>query len=1380
VILLQMRLAVSSRGKRIFAAYVLFVLIGSILASAEIAGMSTVHASQVVAQGAHDRSYPSQYGSWDVLPSVMATHASQQKGSLTGRVSSSDIVDAVTMLYIPSYVGALSRSGDIAGADMWNHSSVAEPILEYTFDASSQLVPLTWVTPVEYGGNTIGLVGSNATTGAFMWLIPNYSGPFPLLSLHDAVSNAHAEGLNVTISSAKLVYYEYKNYWMFPNASSSGPVTLSAPLEDLLLDMRSNARKKSDILVAPRNDTRIESSSSKQSRSVALVPLGTPSENITGHALEFGPPPDANETQIGYPSSYTYMVGHVPYFWQDGWNYCAVYSMKEIVWWFGRTSVSEFDIASNMGLSTTYPGEGPSNLEQMYNGLKHWLGYDNDNNVQGSFGDAGSSPGNRDLVKSWVTGNTPVLLTIVAPGTNPLGWYSNHAVLITGYDDGLNGGSWYLHDTAPFWTEGSSYMGQDAVVAYSTLESQWSGYVYVWWYDLPFLHRHGAVAMYSYLSHTVNFYTDPSSGTITVDGVTKSNGEFLNYFENPRVHVVANPPSGYQFSYWETSGVSVDSTSSADTYMTVSNNGWLKAHFVRPFDFSLSNSGGITVTQGGSGSNTITATLTSGSTQSVSLSCTSGLPSGASCSFNPQSGNPTFTSTLTISTSSSTPTGSYTITVTGTGGGKSHTTQFTLTVNAPSPGFDFSLSNSGGITVTQGGSGSNTIYVNLVSGTTQSVSLSCTSGLPSGASCSFNPASGNPTFTSTLTISTSSSTPAGSYTITVTGSGGGKTRTTQFTLTVNAPPPSFDFSLSNSGGITVTQGGSGSNTITVTLLGGSTQSVSLSCTSGLPSGASCSFSPASGNPTFTSTLTVSTSSSMPTGSSTVTVTGTGGGKSHTTQFTLTVTGEVELSYDDDDIDYGVTGGYPWAAAVRFTPPRTPFLVSKIKVNAWWSESGSGTFYLEIWDANRKELYQASFRYDQYFKDYPTWVIIIPVSDVVVYGDFYVVVAPNPGGTSQAAVRTVQVQSSKAGNVTESAGPTLWISFDTDPPFSGRSYGANIATNTIDSQLSDWDFMIRSVGIELPPFDGDGLSDLVIYRGGASGHGNWYSCTSSSSYASVQFIAAFGMYDGDIPLLGNFDGDGEPDLFIYRGGASGHGSWYVRTSSGGYASATLIAAFGLYNGDVPLLGDFDGDGLSDLVIYRGGASGHGNWYVRRSSTAYSSAQLIATFGMWDGDVPLLGNFDGDGKADLVIYRGGSTWHGNWYVRKSSDSYSSATLIATFGIWDGDIPLLGDFDGDGKADLFIYRGGSTWHGNWYVRKSSDGYSTTELIAIFGLYSGDVPLLGNFDADGKADLFIYRGGSTWHGNWYVRKSSGGYASATLIATFGLYDGDKPLLTD
>jgi subtilisin family serine protease len=96
------------------------------------------------------------------------------------------------------------------------------------------------------------------------------------------------------------------------------------------------------------------------------------------------------------------------------------------------------------------------------------------------------------------------------------------------------------------------------------------------------------------------------------------------------------------------------------------------------FSYALANSGGITVTQGGSGTTTVTATLQAGATQAVSFAA-SGLPSGATAGFNAASCSPTCSSTLTISTSAATPTGTYTITVTGTPLAK--TTTLSLTIN---------------------------------------------------------------------------------------------------------------------------------------------------------------------------------------------------------------------------------------------------------------------------------------------------------------------------------------------------------------------------------------------------------------------------------------------------------------------------------------------------------------------------------------------------------------------------------------------------------------------------------------------------------------------------------------------------------------------------
>lgn len=99
------------------------------------------------------------------------------------------------------------------------------------------------------------------------------------------------------------------------------------------------------------------------------------------------------------------------------------------------------------------------------------------------------------------------------------------------------------------------------------------------------------------------------------------------------------------------------------------------------FDFSLSNGGNQSVTQGQSISNNITATLVSGTAQAVSFS-TSGIPTGATYSYSPTSCNLTCSTTLNISTTASTPAGSYLISVTASGGGVTKTTSFTLTVTS--------------------------------------------------------------------------------------------------------------------------------------------------------------------------------------------------------------------------------------------------------------------------------------------------------------------------------------------------------------------------------------------------------------------------------------------------------------------------------------------------------------------------------------------------------------------------------------------------------------------------------------------------------------------------------------------------------------------------
>lgn len=166
-----------------------------------------------------------------------------------------------------------------------------------------------------------------------------------------------------------------------------------------------------------------------------------------------------------------------------------------------------------------------------------------------------------------------------------------------------------------------------------------------------------------------------------------------------------------------------------------------------------------TVTPGQSATYTITARPQNGSfTNQVTFACSSGLPSGASCSFSPASvtpGSNPVSTTLTVSLNGSTPNGSYVINVSGTGGSVQHSTAVALMAGAPS----FLLGASpGSAAVAAGQSATYTVSVTGQSGFSSAVTLACAAGLPMGASCSFSPASVTPgtnAVTSTLTITTS-------------------------------------------------------------------------------------------------------------------------------------------------------------------------------------------------------------------------------------------------------------------------------------------------------------------------------------------------------------------------------------------------------------------------------------------------------------------------------------------------------------------------------------------------------------------------------------------------------------------------------------------------
>jgi len=135
-----------------------------------------------------------------------------------------------------------------------------------------------------------------------------------------------------------------------------------------------------------------------------------------------------------------------------------------------------------------------------------------------------------------------------------------------------------------------------------------------------------------------------------------------------------------------------------------------------------------------------------------------------------------------------------------------------------------------------------------------------------------------------------------------------------------------------------------------------------------------------------------------------------------------------------------------------------------------------------------------------------------------------------------------------------------------------------------------------------------------------------------------------------------------------------------------------------------------------------------------------------------------DYDGDGKADLSVFRPAI---GKWWLEQSADN---VVLNPTLGS-STDKPVPADYDGDGITDIATFRPST---GVWSVLRSSNATSQSTTFGV----STDIPVPGDFDGDGKADIAVFRPSA---GAWYIDKTSGG----TQIAQWG-QAGDVPVAAD
>lgn len=263
------------------------------------------------------------------------------------------------------------------------------------------------------------------------------------------------------------------------------------------------------------------------------------------------------------------------------------------------------------------------------------------------------------------------------------------------------------------------------------------------------------------------------------------------------------------------------------------------------------------------------------------------------------------------------------------------------------------------------------------------------------------------------------------------------------------------------------------------------------------------------------------------------------------------------------------------------------------------------------------------------------------------------------------------------------------------------------------------------------YDGDRRSDISVYRPST---GIWHLLKSQAGYAGVQFGNP-----GDKLVPADYDGDGRTDLALFREDVNAPSSAYfhIMNSSDNTVRAVQFGS----TGDSPTaVGDWDGDGKADIAVYRPGTQANPQGYFYYRPSAQPDVNLISYPWGSPGDKSAVADFDGDGKTDPSIFRPST---GEWFIQRSRDGFYAIQFGAS-----EDKPVVGDYDGDGKADQAVFRPSN---GVWYIWRSSAGFAAAQ----FGI-STDQPTPGDYDGDGQTDIAVYR-----DGNWFILNSRDGFAS-------------------